>query len=77
MKLTTLPTGSEVQNEWNCTYNDELDELIKHKNIINHIKTQKLSLFDMKKLKIKNQTSCILDYNKWKLYTEKAKTFKD
>jgi hypothetical protein len=26
-------------------FNDELDELIRHKNIINHIKAQKLSWF--------------------------------
>ena len=32
---------------------------------------------DMKKLKIKNWTSCIQDRNNWKLYVEKAKTFKD
>ena len=32
---------------------------------------------DTKKLKIKNWTSCIQDRNKWKLYVEKAKTFKD
>jgi hypothetical protein len=32
---------------------------------------------DMKKLKIKNWTSCIEDRNKWKLYVKKAKTFKD
>jgi hypothetical protein len=31
----------------------------------------------MKKLKIKNWTSCIRDRNKWKLYVEKAKTFKN
>jgi hypothetical protein len=84
----------------------ELDKLIRHKNIINHIKAQRLSWFghllrmpekrmikrvhewkpmltrplgipknrreddiinDMKKLKIKNWTSCIQDRNKWKL----------
>jgi hypothetical protein len=95
---------------------DELDELIRHKNIINHIKAQRLSLFghlhrmaeermvktvykwkpmlirplgrpknrweddirnDIKKLKIKNWTSCIQDRNKWKLYVEKAKAFKE
>ena len=28
---------------------------------------------DMKKMKIKNWTSCIQDRNKWKLYVEKAK----
>jgi len=32
---------------------------------------------DMKKLKIKNWTSCIQDHNKWKLYAEKAKMFKE
>jgi len=95
--------------------NDELDEFIRHKDIINHIKAQRLSWFghlrrmpeermlkrvykwkpmltrplgrpknrreheiinDMTKLKIKNWTSCIQDHNKWKLYVEKAKTFK-
>jgi hypothetical protein len=30
---------------------------------------------DMKKMKIKNWTSCIQDRNNWKLYVEKAKTF--
>ena len=32
---------------------------------------------DMKKLKIKNCTSCNQDRNKWKSYAEKAKTFND
>ena len=32
---------------------------------------------DMKKLKIKNCTNCIQDRNDWKLYVEKARTFKD
>jgi hypothetical protein len=32
---------------------------------------------DMKKLKIKNWTSCIQDRSKWKLYVEKDKMFKD
>jgi hypothetical protein len=32
---------------------------------------------NMKKLKIKNWTSCIQDRNKWKLYVEKDKTFKE
>ena len=96
--------------------NDELDKLIRHKNIINYIKTQRLRWFgrlhqmteermvkkvykwkmmlirplgrlknrweddkrnDMKKLKIKNWTSCIQYRNNWKLYVEKAKTFND
>jgi len=92
------------------------DELRKHKNIINHIKRQRLSWFGhlhrmpeermvkrlykwkpmltrplerpknrweddiingMNKLKIKNWTSYIQDCNKWKLYVERAKTFKE
>jgi len=96
--------------------NDELDELIRHKNIINLIKAQRLIWFghlhrmpeermvkriykwkpmltrplgrpknrweddtinDMKKLKIRNCTSCIHDRNEWKLYVEKARTFKE
>jgi hypothetical protein len=32
---------------------------------------------DMKKLKIKNWTSCIQHRNNWKLYVEKAKTLND
>jgi len=32
---------------------------------------------DMKKLKIKNWTSCIQACKKWKLYVEKAKTCKE
>jgi hypothetical protein len=30
----------------------------------------------MKKMKIKNWTNCIQDRKNWKLYVEKAKTFK-
>jgi hypothetical protein len=32
---------------------------------------------NIKKRKIKNWTICIQDRNKWKLYVEKAKTFKE
>jgi hypothetical protein len=32
---------------------------------------------DMKKLKIKDWTICIQNRNKWKLYVEKPKTFKE
>ena len=32
---------------------------------------------DMKKLKIKNCTSCIQERSNWKLHVEKAKTFSD
>jgi hypothetical protein len=32
---------------------------------------------DIKKLKIKNWTNCIQDRKNWKLYVEKAKTFRE
>ena len=106
----------ERDGTWRIKTNDELDELIRHNNIINHIKAQRLSWFghlqrmpeermvkrickwkpilrrplarpkngwenditnDMKKLKIKNWTGSIQNRNKWKLYVQKAKTFKE
>jgi hypothetical protein len=35
----------ERDGAWRIKTNDELDELIRHKNIINHIKAQRLSWF--------------------------------
>jgi len=106
----------ERDGTWRIKTNDAFDELIRHKNTINHIKAQRLSWFghlhrmsedrmvkrvykwkpmlkrplgrpkdrweddiinNMKKLKIKNWTSCIQDRHKWKLYVEMAKTFKE
>ena len=106
----------ERDGTWRIKTNDELDELIIHKNMINHKKTQRLSWFghlqrmpdermvkkvckwkpiltrplrrpknrwegdirnDMKKLKIKNWTSCIQNRNKWELYVERGKTFRN
>jgi hypothetical protein len=106
----------ERDGTWRIKTNDELDKLIRHKNLINYIKAQRLSWFghfhrmaeermvkkvykwkpmlrrplgrpknrwkydirnDMKKLKIKNWTNCIQDHKDWKLYVEKAKTFKE
>jgi hypothetical protein len=98
----------ERAGTWRIKTNNELDELIRHNNIINHIKARRLSWFGhlhrmpeermvkrvykwkamltrplgrpkntweddiivnaMKKLKIKNWTSCIQVRNKWKLY---------
>jgi hypothetical protein len=105
----------ERDGTWRIKTDYELVELIRHKNIINHIKPQRLSWFGhlhrmpqermvkrvhkwkpmltrplgrsknrweddiinyMKKLKIKNWTTCTQDRNKWKLYVEKAKTLK-
>jgi hypothetical protein len=35
----------ERDGTWRIKTNDELNELIRHKNMINHIKTQRLSWF--------------------------------
>ena len=38
--------GSPKENQiWGIKINEELDKLIKHKNIVNHIKAQRLSRF--------------------------------
>jgi hypothetical protein len=110
-----LVLQKERDGTWRIKTKDELDKLIRHKNIINDINAQRLSLFGhlhrmaeermakkvykwkpmlrrplgrpknrweddirngIKKLKIKNWTNCIQDRKNWKLYVEKAKTFK-
>jgi len=38
--------AKERDSTWRVKTNDELDELIRHKNIINHTKAQRLSWFD-------------------------------
>ena len=38
-------TTNERYGKWRIKTNDELDELIRHKNIINHIQEQRLSWF--------------------------------
>jgi len=37
--------AKERDGTWRIRTNDELDKLIRHKNIINHIKAQRLSWF--------------------------------
>ena len=110
---TIFGSTKERDGTWRIKTNVELNKLIRHKNIINYIKTQRLSWFchlhrmseermvrkvykwklmltrplgrpknrweddvrnDMKKMKIKNWTSCIQDRSNWKLYVEKGKT---
>jgi len=46
-KVLRRITGPTKEREvlWRIKTNDELDELIRHKNIINHIKTQRLIWF--------------------------------
>ena len=36
----------EKDGTWRIKTNNELDELVRHKNIINYIKSQRLSWFD-------------------------------
>ena len=44
LRKTFGPT-KERDGTWRIKTNDELDELIRHNNITNHIKAQKLSWF--------------------------------
>jgi hypothetical protein len=44
LRRISVPT-KERDGTWRIKTNDELDELIRHKNIINHIKAQRLSWF--------------------------------
>jgi len=44
--LKVFDLTKERDGTWRIKTNDELGELIRHKNIINHIKAQRLSLFD-------------------------------
>jgi len=42
-ELRIFGPTKERNGTWRIKTNDELDELIRHKNIINHIKAQRLS----------------------------------
>jgi len=45
--VVIIQIDCSIQNQsWRVKTNEELDKLIKHKNIINHIKAQRLSWFD-------------------------------
>ena len=106
----------ERDGSWRIKTKDELNVLMRHRNVINHIKSQKLRWFghlqrmpdkrivkkvykrkpmltrplgrpknrreddirnDIKKLKLNNWTNRIKDRNKWKLYVERGKMFRD
>ena len=45
MLRTIFGPTKEADGTWRTKTNDEVDELIGHKDIINHIKTQRLSWF--------------------------------
>jgi len=44
-ECTCVLTTKERDGTWRIEINDELGELIRHKNIINHIKAQRLNWF--------------------------------
>jgi hypothetical protein len=52
---------------WRIKTNMELDELIKHRNIINYVKTQRLSWF--KHTNRMPETSVVRKIYKWKQFT--------
>jgi len=55
----------ERESTWRTKTNDELDELIRHKNIINYIKAQRLSWFGH--LHRKPEERIVKRVYKWKL----------
>jgi hypothetical protein len=55
----------EVNGIWRIKTNKELDELIKHRNIINYVKAQRLSWFGHRM----PETSIVKRIHKWKPFT--------
>jgi len=55
----------ERDGTWRIKANNELDELIRHKNIINHIKAQRLSWFGH--LQRMSEERMVKRVYKWKL----------
>jgi hypothetical protein len=59
----------EDNGTWRIKTNKELDELIKHRNIINYIKSQRLSWFGH--INRMPETSNVSKIYKWKLFTSR------
>jgi hypothetical protein len=57
---------------WRIKINKELDELIKHQNIINYVTSQRLSWFQH--TNIMSETSVIRKIYKWKPFTRRPAT---
>ena len=64
------PTKEDNGN-WRIKTNIELDELIKHRNIINYVKVQRLSWFGHINTSIMPETSIVKKIHKWKPFTER------
>jgi hypothetical protein len=60
------PTKEDNGN-WRIKTNMELDELVKHRNIINYVKAQRLSWFGH--INRMPETSIVKKIHKWKLLT--------
>ena len=68
LRKTFGPTKEDNGN-WRIKTNKELDELIKHRNIINYVKAQRLSWFGH--INRMPETSTIKKIHKWKPFTRK------
>jgi len=62
----------EANGIWRIKTNKELDELIKHRNIINYVKAQRLSCFGHTNRM--PETSTVKRVHKWKPLTERPKS---
>jgi hypothetical protein len=63
--------GSKKENQiWKIQTNGELDKLIKHKNIVNYIKAQRLSWFD--RVQRMSDTRTVKKIFNWKPLTNRS-----
>ena len=62
-----LGPTKEANGIWRIKTSKELDELIKHRNIINYVKAQRLSWFEH--INIMPETSIVKRTHKWKPFT--------
>jgi len=62
----------EANGIWRIKTNKELDELIKHQNIINYVKAQRLSWFEH--INKMPETSTVKRIHKWKTFTGRPRS---
>jgi len=60
----------EANGIWRIKTNKELDELVQHRNIINYVKTQRLSWFGY--INRISETSTVKRIHKWKPFTGRS-----
>jgi ABC-type proline/glycine betaine transport system ATPase subunit len=65
----------EDNDTWRIKTNKELDELIKHRNIINYVKDQRLSWFGH--INRRNEISIVKKLYKWKPFTRSKSRWED